>query len=246
MTAAATSRSQRSGSGGSPGDRGRRSPFRVVLYVVGLVAALGGVGWLLLGSGIFGVRHVVISGVHRLSVPAVRAAARIPDGAPLATLDSDAVEGRVRRLPGVADVSITEIWPSTVRLTVTERMPVAYLRGASPALIDAGAVSFPAAVGQPFPPAGLPALQVANPSPTDPATRAALRALVDLPSTLRARVLAVGAHTDSDVTLEFTGGISVVWGDAADSSRKAQVLAALLHQPGHHYDVSAPDLVTVR
>jgi cell division protein FtsQ len=47
------------------------------------------------------------------------------------------------------------------------------------------------------------------------------------------------------VTLGLTDGRTIRWGSADDSARKAQVLAALMSQPGKVYDVSSPDLPTI-
>ena len=60
-------------------------------------------------------------------------------------------------------------------------------------------------------------------------------------------------RTDQDVTLTLADGTTVLWGDAADSPRKASVLAALLGQvksgalrPAKTIDVSAPRAVVLR
>jgi hypothetical protein len=47
----------------------------------------------------------------------------------------------------------------------------------------------------------------------------------------------ISAPTPASVTLTMVGGLSVVWGDASNSARKAQALAALLKT------VSSPPVV---
>ena len=48
------------------------------------------------------------------------------------------------------------------------------------------------------------------------------------------------------VPLDLTDGRSVVWGTTDRTAEKAEKLAALLTQPGRVYDVSTPDLPTVK
>jgi cell division protein FtsQ len=50
----------------------------------------------------------------------------------------------------------------------------------------------------------------------------------------------------TQITLRLAGNKQVRWGSSDDSVRKAAVLAALLTQPGTIYDVTAPDLPTIR
>ena len=61
-----------------------------------------------------------------------------------------------------------------------------------------------------------------------------------------AGVLTVSAKTPGSVTLGLTGGRTIKWGSADESPRKAEVLAALMTQPGKVYDVSSPELPTIR
>jgi cell division protein FtsQ len=46
--------------------------------------------------------------------------------------------------------------------------------------------------------------------------------------------------------LTLADGRTVIWGTNERTDEKAQKLAALLTQPGHVYDVSSPDLPTVK
>ena len=46
--------------------------------------------------------------------------------------------------------------------------------------------------------------------------------------------------------LTLVDGREVIWGTTDRTEEKAQKLAALLTQPGHTYDVSSPDLPTVK
>jgi cell division protein FtsQ len=93
-------------------------------------------------------------------------------------------------------------------------------------------------------PAGLALLAVANPSPSDPSTRAGLRVLAALTPPLRAALVRVVADAPTRIRLELPGGRVIIWGDAEHSDTKAKVAAALLDRPVKTIDVSAPDAAT--
>jgi cell division protein FtsQ len=96
-------------------------------------------------------------------------------------------------------------------------------------------------------------LDVTDPGPDDAATTAALGALTALPRDVRQQVTGVSARTADDVTLTLGDGVSVLWGSAERTDRKAEVLDALLQQidsgaidPATTLDVSTPDSVVLR
>lgn len=231
-----------------PLSRGRRRALRLAL-AVGAVAV---VAWLLLASPVLAVRHVRVDGAVTLTADEVRRAAGVADGTPLLRVDVDAARTRVARLPQVASVQVTRGWPGTVVVTLTERLPVAVVdRGGTRSLVDKDGVLFDTITGDP--PHGVVPLDVANPRSDDPTTRAALAALAAMPPDLRAQIARASATTDQDVTLTLAGGTTVLWGDAADSAKKASVLGALVGQikagtldPAKTIDVSAPSAVVLR
>lgn len=225
-----------------PGGRLARSLPLVAALVV--LVLLGVAGWVVLGTGVFGVREVAVLGARTLPAADVVRAAGIARDAPLARVDTDAVAGRVGRLPAVARAEVSVEWPHTVVVTVTERVAaVVVATGRRFRLVDASGVPF-ATVGAR--PAGLPLVEVAAPGPADRATRAAVAVARALTPALRAPLQKVVAPTPDQVELRLRGNRVVFWGDAADSARKATIAAALLGRPGRRIDVSAPDLATVR
>jgi len=158
----------------------------------------------------------------------------------------------VRRVPAVAAAQVSRGWPDRVVITVTERVPVAVVdRDGGQWLVDAGGVPFAPVTGAP--PRGVVPVDVADPGPHDPATRAALAAVAALPASLRPSVTAVHAASADDVTLALTDGTTVVWGDGGQARQKAAALGALLDQihrggldPAHTIDVSVPGKVVLR
>jgi cell division protein FtsQ len=204
----------------------------------------GAIGWVVGFTSVLGVRTVTVTGLRTLPAAQVRAAAAVRPGEPLARVDTAAVGDRVRAIPGVARVAVTRSWPSTLRIAVTERsgVAVAMVAGA-PWLVDGAGVRFQRLAAAP---AGLPRLSVLAAGPDDPATTAALAALAALAPPVRGQLLVLAARTPDSVTLTLRGGRTVLWGGAAESAAKAQVLTALLARPGSVYDVSTPSVVTVR
>jgi cell division protein FtsQ len=221
-----------------------RSRARVWLIAGTAVLLVGVAVWAVGFTGLLGVRTVAVTGTRTLAAGDITAAAAVRRGEPLARVDTGAVADRVRALPGVSRVAVTRSWPSTLRITVTERTGVAVLpRGGETWLIDADGVVF----GRVAPrPKELPRLSVRAAGPRDPATTAALDALTVLPPAIARQVLVVTANTPDDVTLTLTGKRTVVWGGDEQAATKATVLAPLLTRPGSIYDVSSPAVVTVR
>jgi cell division protein FtsQ len=221
-----------------------RTRARIWLVAGAVVLLLGIAVWVVGFTGLLGVRTLAVTGTRALSADEIRAAAALAPGEPLARVDTAAVGDRVRALPGVARVAVTRSWPSTLRITVTERTGVAAIaRDGGVWLIDADGVVFQQV---PTRPRTMPRLDVAAPGPDDLATRAALKAVVELPESVTRQVLAVAAPTPDSIRLTLTGHRTVVWGSPGDAATKAKVLAALLTKPGRTYDVSNPAVVTVK
>jgi cell division protein FtsQ len=223
--------------------RRRRLGRNAGIVAAGLVpVAL--LGWLLLASPLLAVRTISVTGTARLTPDQVRAAADVVRGTPLARVDTSAVVRRVEALRQVADVHVSRGWPSTLRLTVVERVPVAgVVEKSGVMLVDASGVLFAPA---PSLPTGVVRLQVPRPGPADATTRASLAVLADLPVPLRSRVRILRAASPSSVTLVLRDGRRVLWGGVGDTALKVEATDALLTMPGTSYDVSRPGVVTRR
>jgi cell division protein FtsQ len=216
----------------------------VVLVAAGLLAAgVAGV-WTVGFTGVFGVRTVVVHGESAVSARTVLAAAAVPTGTPLARLDVGGICARIGAIPGIQHARVSRSWPSTVRIDVLERRPLAVLpRGAALWLVDIDGVLFQQVRSAP---AGLPRLVVAGPDPGSTASRAALTVLAALPARVRRVVQVVEAPSPGSVTLDLRDGRTVIWGGVEQSATKARVLLALLSRPGSTYDVSTPTVAVVR
>lgn len=205
---------------------------------------LAALAWLVLASPVLAVRDVEVTGTGRLTADAVVEAAGVAEGTPLARVDVADVAERVERaLLPAGDVRVRRVWPTTLRLQVVERTAaVAVPREGGVLLVDADGVGF---ATEPGLPPGVPTLEVARPDRDDPATRAALAVLAEVPPWLRAQVTAMRAPSPADVQLVL-GERTVVWGEPGGVATKAAALGPLLAMPGSWYDVSAPGIVVRR
>jgi cell division protein FtsQ len=206
----------------------------VLLSLVGLIVGV-------FFTPMLGVREIDVRGVKELTVDQVRAAAAVKPGSPIVRIDVHGIADRVRGLPRVESVEVGRALPGTVKLTIVERTPVAFVKAPDGThLVDGSAKDYAVL---PQPPAGLPELLL--PLGAEPALRAAVGVLTQLPAPLRAEVLTVSAQTGADVKLALAGGRQVRWGGLADTARKAAVLDVLLTREGTVFDVSSPELPTV-
>lgn len=190
------------------------------------------------------VREVTVTGVSVTRVAAVRQAAGIVPGRPLAQVDVGAIDDRVRDLPFVAQVRVSRHLPGTVRVDVVPRQAAALVpvAGGGYRIVDAGGVPF-ARAAKPL--RGVPVIKVSLAESARPALQAALAVLAALPEPVRAKVGAVTASTPDDV--RFTvGPATVVWGSVERSDRKAAIYAALRRTPAKVYDLSSPDTPVLR
>lgn len=219
------------------------------MWRVGFTALLAGgvVGaatWVVFFSSILGVREVDITGNFGVPAEEVRRAAGIPDGTPMATVDLGEVDRRVGALQDVESVRSGRSWPGTVRIAIVERTPLAAApMGGRTAIVDRFGVVLETVD---LAPRGLPVLRVQRLGRGDPATRMALKVLETLPADLLSRVGEVQAQSGQWVSLRLIDGRTVVWGDAERPVEKSRVLKTLLRTPAASYDVSSPDVVSVK
>lgn len=247
MSTATTSGARRRSGGEQVDPPARAKPRRWpwILALVLVVALLASAVYAVFFSPLLGVRSVMITGAPDAVTAKVRSVVAIPDGTPLASIDLDDVAADVEAIPEISDVVVSRGWPDTLAVVVTPRVPVAVTSANGQFwLLDA--------TGDPYlavstPPVGMIIVQLVTPGAGDPSTVAALAVSAALTVEFRAQVSTIAARTAFDVELTLTDGRKVIWGEAAMSAEKMQILPALLAaQEGTEYDVTDPTLVTVR
>ena len=224
-----------------PLSRSRRR-WRAAFFALALAGMAGLIAWALLGSRLFVVRSVVVTGTHLVPTSEVLAAADIPPGTPLIRVNTGKIAARVAAIRQVRGARVTTSWPDRVVITVQERTPALAVPAAGGGfdLIDPDGVLVLWASSRP---AGLPLYLTPMPVtslPGDPGVAAAATVLAELPAQLRSSVTSVTAPSPDQVTLKLTGGATVVWGGPGDAAVKARELAVLLKTHASYYDLSSP------
>ncbi len=108
-------------------DERRQRLTRIGLVALILASAMAVFG--LTRSSLTDVDVVTVTGWTRADRQQIAAASGIEPGQQLTDVDSEAVARRVEALvPWVGTARVARIWPSSVRITVVERQPVAQVR----------------------------------------------------------------------------------------------------------------------
>ncbi len=223
--------------------RGTVRGLKVLMWSALFSVIVVGLGLLLYFTPLMSARDTVVTGLGVVTQEEVVAAAGVAPGTPLLQVDTDAVAERVAEIRRVASARVQREYPSTLRITVVERVPVVVKDFPDgPHLFDRDGVDF--AIGPP--PPGVPFLDTENPGPNDAPTKAALQVMTSLRPEVAAEVARVAAPSVAAITLQLVDGRQVVWGTTDRTEEKALKLGALLTQPGQTYDVSSPDLPTVK
>ncbi|MGW1406001.1 cell division protein FtsQ/DivIB [Streptomyces sp. NPDC002403] len=233
-----------------PRPEGRRLPSRRTLIVSGLLVLLlaSGVVWALYGSSWLRAEQVRTTGVDVLTPAEVEAAAAVPIGAPLVSVDTDAIAARLRqKLPRIDSVDVVRSWPHGIGLKVTERQPVLLVKkGAKFIEVDAKGVHF-ATVDKS--PGRVPLLELKPDRSAglrrfgrDRLVREAVRVAGGLPGAVAKDTEVVRVTSYDSISLELTRGRTVIWGSGEGGPVKARVLTALMKAApkAGHFDVSAP------
>lgn len=217
--------------------------LRLLIWLILLTVVSVVLGLVLYFTPLMSARSLVITGTGAVTREEVVEAAQITIGTPLLQINTDTVADRIAGIRKVATARVRREYPSAVRISITERIPVVVKDFPDgPHLFDRDGVDFETAP----PPPGLPYIDVDNPGPADPPTQAALEVLGALRPEVAAQIGRIGAPSVASITLTLLDGRTVVWGTTDRTDEKAEKLTALLTQPGRVYDVSSPDLPTVK
>ncbi|MCD7437625.1 MULTISPECIES: FtsQ-type POTRA domain-containing protein [Streptomyces] len=244
---------QQESSGPPPARRFTPPRLRTIIILAVAVVVLAAASvWVLYGSNWLRVERVSVSGTRILTPAQVREAADVPVGAPLISVDTDAIEARLRqKLPRIDVVDVVRSWPHGIGLKVTERTPVLLVqKGQNFVEVDDDGVRF-ATVSEP--PKGVPALELTLSQPGSRAAslrrfdegrlvREAVRIAGAVPAAVAKDTRTVKVRSYDDISLELSGGRTVVWGSGQKSAAKARTLTALMKASpdARHFDVSVP------
>ncbi|MFC5728442.1 MULTISPECIES: cell division protein FtsQ/DivIB [Nocardioides] len=217
--------------------------WRYVAAAVALAAAVGFGVYALYFSSWLRTEGVEVVGNSQLTDQQVLATAEVRTGGPLATVDLDHIEVRLRSLATVKTVDVSRKWPHQVRIEIVERTPIAVLdRGDTLTKLDAEGVSFGRLDKAP---AGLPRIKV-GPGADGDALEEGAQVVAAIDVAVAGLLEFVEVRTVDQILLHLRDGREVRWGSAEQSEDKAKVLLALLDRDAQVYDVSVPGAPTTR
>lgn len=240
--------------------RARRAARRVVATLAVSVAAAATL--IVAGrSPLLGLTRVEVTGLHVLHRTAVLRAADVHTGEPVLDVQPGVVAARVSRLPWVAHVSVTRLYPAGLRIQVQERRAVAWLPttgsgvGKGWLLAPDGTVLAPVRAS--------PSLPVLGTSPTvsslaagsklsSAPVRAALTVLGVTSAAWSRTVTVVQPASARGLEFRLRAGTTVVYGSAALATQKQAAVTAMLHAARAQgrlaavIDVRAPSAPTLR
>jgi cell division protein FtsQ len=227
--------------------RQRRS-WRLTFFTLALAGVVAVAVWALFGSRLLVVRSVEITGTRLVPRSEVLAAAGVEPGTPLIEVNAGQVASRIDAIRQVRGARVTRSWPDRLVIVVTERTPAVAVTapGGGWDMVDADGVIVSWATSHP---ASLPVYTATAPVTSlrgDPDLSAAATVLAGLPAQLRGSVKSVTAPSPDQVTLQLSGGMTVVWGDTDRTAAKAQELTALERTGSHYYDVSAAGVLVTK
>ncbi|MGF0172222.1 cell division protein FtsQ/DivIB [Streptomyces sp. Marseille-Q5077] len=231
--------------------RVRRLRTMIILLVVLVLLGAGSV-WLLYGSTWLRVERVSVSGARVLTPAQVLEAADVPVGAPLISVDTDAIETRLRRkLPRIDVVDVVRSWPHGIGVKVAERTPVLIVQKDGKFVeVDKEGVRFATVSVEPK---GVPALELTVSQSSSAAAslrrfgearlmREAVRVADALPDAVARGTQVVKVRSYDDISLVLSGGTTVAWGSGEKGAAKARTLTALMKASpdARYFDVSVP------
>jgi cell division protein FtsQ len=217
-------------------DERRRVGRQRLIAAAAVAAVLLAIYFALTYSPAFAVKQVEVTGASHLTSAKVVALAAVPSGATLLRLPSAEIRARLVSEPWISDATVHRVFPSTVRIDVTERRPAAVVdsdkalwlvdssgfviaqqsKGATSALVlvrDAVGVK---------PKAGTvsPSQTLAN----------ALAILEGVSPQLRSAIRAVSTPSIDETALMTKDGVEVLVGSADELQKKDYLVRQILAQ----------------
>ena len=173
-----------------PVARGAVRGLKLFLLSLLLIVATTAVGLILYFTPVMSARSIIVTGIGAVTRDEVLDVAHVRLGTPLLQINTDGVADRVAAIRRVASARVQRDYPSALRIIIVERIPLVVKDFPDgPHLFDRDGVDFATAP----PPPALPYIDVDNPGPTDPATKAALAVLTALRPEVVAQVSRIAA-----------------------------------------------------
>ncbi|ERI03990.1 FtsQ-type POTRA domain-containing protein [Atopobium sp. oral taxon 810] len=225
----------------------------IAVIVVATLAVIAVIALTILShTAVFTINNVVATSSEHVSDSSIVRLAQVEEGATLLNLDADKIEENIKRNPWVAEVHLSRVFPSTLKITVTEHKvrALVIMNGSEVVwcLGDGGVwlepISVKAESGESFKAAVLKkaqsmgALLIAdspaklNPRAGSKATAESLQAAIKFEEgfteELSKQILSYSAPSAASVSCTLKSGVTVSLGKATDITAKESVILALL------------------
>lgn len=215
---------------------------RVVAISAAVVVTLAVLWSVVAFTPLMSVKHIEVEGNAHVSSEDVVNASGVQEGTPLARVNMRNAASGVASIPWVKTATASRSWPSTIKLSVTENDAVAFFNQEDGAhLLDAEGREF--AVDTP--PEN--AVELTGSAATDETVR---KGAVDIAGTFsehaRESVESIEARGKHDYVLHVKEGRTVTWGASEDNRNKSLALDTVLQREGAEFNITNPQLVTVR
>jgi cell division protein FtsQ len=219
---------------------------RVIAGAVALVALYAGYMLWFRNLSWFAIDEVTVTGATTNEDAIKKAVEQVAGDMTTLHLKDDELRDVVAHFPTVASVGATTSFPHTLHVTVTERLPVAFIKvGDRRTAVSADGYLL---VGASFDPRQLPRIEDVTAQGArltgDPAAEAAI--LGATPAPLRERVTSsTWDEGAGGVVVSLDGGPDLRFGDGSRAEDKWTAAVAVLSSPEHgspsYLDVSVPD-----
>lgn len=212
---------------------------KVIAAVAASALVVAGIAAAMPFTPMMPVRTIAVEGNANLPQEAVEEATGIELGTPIGRVNVRDAAAKVAANPWVDSATVGRDWPSGIDVRVTEHVPVAWIdQAGEPHLIDSQGRDFVVA----DPPMG--AVQLVNVSEGQLAD--AVEVASSISEKARPRVRSLTASGPYNFELVLDDDRMVVWGAGDDNQNKALALEAVLQMEGSAFNISNPELVTVR
>jgi cell division protein FtsQ len=214
------------------------------MLVVGIVVAvLLTVAFVISRSPLLAIDTLQVRGTSHLTTEQILDAAGVHEGDPMVWIDTSAAVQGIEALPYVREARLERQWPDTVRITVHERRPAAWVEGpAGTALVDGhGRVL---AEVDAAPPAMPQLLGATVPPPGGTVDLVGAARVAGALTGLAAAGTTSVETTDHGIVLHLASGGEIRMGEATQIAVKLRAALAVLDAsrdaPPSYVDVSVP------
>ena len=234
-------------------DEARRRSLRPWAIAGGCFICVAVAGAGLTSTPLFHAKSIAIEGERHLSERPVLRIAGIDHDTNVFRLDEGAVRRRLERDPWIANAIVSADLPSSISISVLERVPVAVAltEDGRQLIAGDGTPLGAAAEGSALPEVRLVG-EPGQPGPAFDAVAAGASVAGGMPSAIRLQVELVVIGSDGTITLRLTDGVTVTYGGPDEFEAKAEAIAAILAYAEDQgralisIDVTAPAAPTAR